>query len=120
MTSDELVRRIEAGTPPVILDVRSEWEFRSGHVPGAKHFSFWNIASHVDEIPSGKGDEIVVYCGHGPRAQWAAAGLKRCGFERVVLLEGHWAQWALAGRARHDSQGAPIERGQDGPKGVTP
>jgi rhodanese-related sulfurtransferase len=98
MTSQELSARIEAGAGPVILDVRSEWEFARGRVPGAKHVPFWNIASHVDEIPAGKTDEVVVYCGHGPRAQWAAAALRRCGFERVELVHGHWAGWVREGR----------------------
>ena len=94
MRSQELMARIEAGTAPVILDVRSAWEFRRGHVPGAVRLSFWSIAAHVDEIPAHKNDEVVVYCGHGPRAYWAAAALKRCGFVRVALLEGHWHGWS--------------------------
>jgi hydroxyacylglutathione hydrolase len=99
MTSRELSARIDAGTAPVILDVRSEWEFERGHVPGATHVPFWNVASHIDKIPAARTDQVVVYCGHGPRAQWAAATLKKHGFENVVLLDGHWAGWAREGRA---------------------
>jgi rhodanese-related sulfurtransferase len=94
MTSRELSVRIDAGTAPVILDVRSRLEFGRGHVPGARHVPFWRVAARVRDIPARKSEEIVVYCGHGPRAQWAAAVLRRSGFERVVLLDGHWAGWA--------------------------
>jgi hydroxyacylglutathione hydrolase len=98
MTPHELSVRIEAGIAPVILDVRSEWEFERGHVTGAVHIPFWNIGSHIDEIPAARADEVVVYCGHGPRAQWAAAALQKNGFENVVLLDGHWAGWVREAR----------------------
>jgi rhodanese-related sulfurtransferase len=98
MTAAELSSMIAAGKAPAIVDVRSEWEFERGHVPGATHIPFWNIASHIDEVPTAKNKQIVVYCGHGPRAQWAAAALKKRGFENVVLLDGHWAGWVREGR----------------------
>jgi hydroxyacylglutathione hydrolase len=100
MTTDALMTAIESGTAPTIIDVRSRWEFEAGHVPGARHFPFWNIAAHADEISRHQTDEVVVYCGHGPRAQWAAGTLRRCGFDRVRLLEGHWAQWLHERRPR--------------------
>ena len=84
----------------MVLDVRSRFEFDHGHVPGAIHVPFWKVASHLGEVPATGSDEIVVYCGHGPRALWAAARLRSAGFERVTLLEGHWAQWAREGRPR--------------------
>jgi rhodanese-related sulfurtransferase len=89
---------IEAGTAPAIVDVRSRWEFERGHVPGARCLPFWKIASHVHEIAAQQSDPVVVYCGHGPRAQWAAAVLRWRGFERVILLEGHWARWLREAR----------------------
>jgi len=98
MTAQTLAASIQAGTAPAIVDVRSRSEFARGHVPGAKHCSFWNIASHLHEIAAEKSDAIVVYCGHGPRARWAAATLRRCGFDRVMLLEGHWTRWVREGR----------------------
>ncbi len=35
MTPEELIAAIEAGNPPVIVDVRSARQFRDGHLPGA-------------------------------------------------------------------------------------
>ena len=82
----------------MVLDVRSRFEFEHGHVPGAIHVPFWKVGFDLDEVPAARNDEIVVYCGHGPRALWAAARLRSAGFERVTLLEGHWAQWVYEGR----------------------
>jgi len=92
-----LAARIESGRAPAILDVRSRLEFAHGHVPGAIHIPFWQLSKRVDQIASPPGAELVVYCGHGPRALMAGALLRRRGFTRVVYLSGHFSQWRRAG-----------------------
>lgn len=89
----ELRQRIGAGSPPVVVDTRSGLEYAAGHVTGAVHVPFWAMPWRGGELRAGKEDEIVVYCGHGPRAMMAAAALRRQGFTRVRLLRGHWARW---------------------------
>jgi rhodanese-related sulfurtransferase len=97
ITGSELLARIAAEQAPAILDVRSAWEFRQGHGPGAIHIPFWTVGAHLVEIPARTGDEVVVYCGHGPRA-WRAGGvLKRHGFKNVIYLHGHMHGWRQAG-----------------------
>jgi rhodanese-related sulfurtransferase len=97
MTPAELVARIASGTPPVVLDVRSRAEFERGHVPGALHAPFLQVRRRARALQLSPGAELVVYCGHGPRARIAAAVLSRAGFSRVQLLDGHWAGWTRAG-----------------------
>ena len=41
MTQDQLLAGIKQGTAPVIVDVRTQGEYESGHVPGARHLPFW-------------------------------------------------------------------------------
>lgn len=98
ITADELLARIESGAGPAILDVRSEREFADGHVPGAANVPFWLISRKIAEIPAGRDEELVVYCGHGPRAILAARTLRKRGFTRVVFLEGHFSKWRTNGR----------------------
>lgn len=97
ITGTELLARIDAGRPPAILDVRSSWEFKNGHVPGAIHVPFWTIGAHLTEIPGGPSEDVVVYCGHGPRAWRAGRVLKRHGFTNVIYLQGHMHGWRQAG-----------------------
>jgi len=73
--------------------VRSRSEFAAGHIPGAVQIPFWRVAAHAREIPARLDQLIVVYCGHGPRARWAASALRRLGYSQVTLLAGHWAAW---------------------------
>jgi rhodanese-related sulfurtransferase len=93
ITAAELMARISAGEPLAILDVRSEHEFAAGHVPGAVNVPFNQVGARLDEVPGAAGEELIVYCGHGPRAYMAAVALSRQGRRRVVYLEGHWAGW---------------------------
>lgn len=102
VSAEALLALIEAGTPPMILDVRSRVEYQAGHVPGAVHAPFWASPQRV-LIPGARAAEpLVIYCGHGPRAQMAAAIFRCYGFSRVKLLDGHMSGW----RAR----GLPVER----------
>lgn len=97
ITPSELIERIDRENAPTILDVRSALEFKHGHIPGAVHVSFWTIGAHLSEIPARPDDELIVYCGHGPRAWRAGSVLRRHGFTRVVYLQGHMHAWRRAG-----------------------
>jgi phage shock protein E len=97
VTAETLLRRIDAGASPVILDVRSRLEYARGHVPGARHIPFWLVARRIHEVGAPRDAEVVVYCGHGPRAIVGARALRRQGYTRVSFLEGHFSQWRSAG-----------------------
>jgi phage shock protein E len=97
ITAPELLERIDRGETLRILDVRSEAEFAAGHVPGAVNIPFTAVLSRVAEVPGTSGDELIVYCGHGPRAYVAATALRQSGWKRIVYLSGHWAAWQDAG-----------------------
>ena len=93
----ELLERIDRGETLRILDVRSEGEFAAGHVPGAVNIPFTKLLSRMDDVPGTAGDELILYCGHGPRAYIAATALRHGGRKRIVYLSGHWAAWQDAG-----------------------
>ena len=93
----DLFERISGATPPLILDVRSGAEFGAGHIPGSIHMPFWAVPWRAVDLRVGADLPIVVYCGHGPRALFARAVLRRRGFTRVACLAGHMAGWREAG-----------------------
>jgi rhodanese-related sulfurtransferase len=98
VTAEDLLARMRAGTAPAILDVRSAREFAAGHLPSAVHVPFWRVSARIADIPARADDELVVYCGHGPRAKIAGRALRRNGFTRVVYLDGHFSAWRREGR----------------------
>lgn len=97
ISAEALLTRIESGAAPVILDVRSRGEFARGHVPGARHIPFWRMSRRIGELSIPRDSELVVYCGHGPRAVIAGHALRRRGFTRITYLEGHFTRWRSAG-----------------------
>lgn len=81
---------------PVVLDVRSVEEYADGHVPGAMNLPFLRVLA--GGAPGVRKDApVVVYCGHGPRAQMAMLGLRLRGFSNLVELDGHFAEWRRRG-----------------------
>lgn len=97
ITPDELASRIEAGTAPLVLDVRSEQEYEAGHIPGAVLIPHDQLASRIGELAGHENDEIVVHCKSGRRAAMAEEVLRDAGFTRVEDLEGHMIAWQQGG-----------------------
>ena len=93
MNPQELAKSIKARKPLVVIDVRSGFEYRSGHIPSAIHAPTWKILFRLANLPSDKDTQLVVTCEHGPRAQLAKTMLAAFGHRNVVLLEGHMAGW---------------------------
>lgn len=77
-----------------VLDVRSDGEYESGAVPGAKHIFTPHLEEHLDELD--KNQAIATYCGSGYRASIAASLLQKHGFERVINIPGSWKAWQAA------------------------
>jgi len=97
MHPQELTRRIKSRKAPIIVDVRSGIEFRSGHIPGSIHAPLWKILLRVAQLPSDKSAELVLTCEHGPRAQLAKGLLASMGYRNIILLAGHMAAWRQGG-----------------------
>ena len=97
MTRQDLLSRIDSGTAPVVVDVRTRREFAQGHVPGAINHPLHSLLLSATDLPISRDQPVVVYCGHGPRARMAAAMMRRAGFRRIEFLDGHMAGWRQAG-----------------------
>ncbi|MDX1804079.1 MAG: rhodanese-like domain-containing protein [Alcanivorax sp.] len=83
---------------PVIVDVRSEAEFLSGHIPGAIMIPVDRLEKNLELLRPHRKDHIVVYCQSGRRAHKAATELEEAGFKHVKLLDGSFQAWQAAGQ----------------------
>ena len=93
---DELRARMRAGDV-VVLDVRPDAEYQSGHIRGALSVPTSQLKARLSEIPSGL--DIVAYC-RGPycvMADDAVRYLDRQG-RQAIRLEGGYPEWAEEGR----------------------
>ncbi|MGZ3652926.1 MAG: rhodanese-like domain-containing protein [Bdellovibrionota bacterium] len=77
------------------IDVRSNDEFLSGHVPGAVCMPLDELDSHIGTIPKDK--LVVLNCQAGIRSAKAFQLLRDRGFENVAEIEGGFSAWKAAG-----------------------
>lgn len=90
---EELRRAIEQGEVSLI-DVRSEAEYREGHVPQAVHRHLGDLLRKLDQIDRTR--PVVAHCQVGGRSGIATSILQRAGFDAVDLAGGY-AAWAASG-----------------------
>ncbi len=95
IAASALLQQINTNSSPVVLDVRSPEEFRTGHVPGAVNIPHRQVGVRLGELAPGRERGIVVYCEGGPRAEYAEQVLRNAGFEKVYHLEGDMAAWRM-------------------------
>lgn len=91
---EELERRLSTDGPAV-LDVRSDSEWRDGHIEGAVHVMGGFLEDRLDEVP--RADGVAVICGSGYRSTVAASVLRRAGFSHVMNVPGGMQAWRRAG-----------------------
>lgn len=79
----------------LVLDVRTEPEYLSGHIKEAKNIPLDTIsASNTDLSKLDKSKPIFVICASGNRSLTAAVKLKRLGYD-VTNVKGGMAFWQL-------------------------
>jgi sulfur-carrier protein adenylyltransferase/sulfurtransferase len=79
----------------VLVDVRRPDEWELAHIPGALHLPQQELLQRAAEV--GPPDtRVVVYCRVGDRSRFAAAALRKLGYDAVSIAGGIEA-WAEAG-----------------------
>ncbi|WP_010481492.1 rhodanese-like domain-containing protein [Acaryochloris sp. CCMEE 5410] len=96
ITPTQLLAQINAGNPPVILDVRTVEEYEAGHIPGAIQIYFRDVPKRIQDLQSFASQDVVVYCERGFRAQIAETALQEAGFDRLYHLDGDIKAWRQA------------------------
>ena len=97
MKLEVLKKQLKSTTPPVVIDVRSGFEYRSGHIPGALHLPFPSLLFKRRSLPQDKKSLLVLTCEHGPRAVLAKKVFGLLGFKNCELLEGHMLAYRRKG-----------------------
>lgn len=93
ISGSELVQLIENNQAPMIIDVRSTREYKSGHIAGAIHIPFRSNFARIEAVMKDPERLIVVYCAYGPRAAWARRNMRKAGLKNAISLTGHISKW---------------------------
>lgn len=92
----------------VVLDVREDDEWVTGHVDGATHIPMGDVPARLDEVP--EADPLYVICRSGGRSARVATWLNANGFD-AVNVAGGMGDWEAAGKPMVSETGqAPFVR----------
>jgi len=97
ISADELLARLRAGEPLVMVDVRPTAEYQAAHVAGAVSIPLEELEQRLRELPRDR--EIVAYC-RGPYCAFAPEAVRTMrehGYTARHLAEG-LPEWSAAGR----------------------
>jgi rhodanese-related sulfurtransferase len=94
----QLYRRLEAGEPIQLIDVRTEWEFERGHIDGARSAPIYRLSSELPGLALDRERPVVAICKTAHRSIPAV---------RLLRQQGYNAQQVAGGMDRWRSAGLP-------------
>jgi rhodanese-related sulfurtransferase len=83
-----------ADSGAAVIDVRRDYEWDAGRIPGASHLEMNDLASNAESVPRDR--PVVFYCRSGSRSALAAAAFRQAGWD-AYNLEGGLEAWAERG-----------------------
>lgn len=93
LSPTDATRLMNDDSDTVVLDVRSDAEFDSGHVVGAIHVVDTQVESSMGRLQKYKSRPVIATCRTGQRSAAVAGKLRKAGFEKVFNLRGGLAAW---------------------------
>jgi hydroxyacylglutathione hydrolase len=91
----QLKEELDRGEDLILLDVRDEDEWKTGHLKGALNIYVGHLQERISELPRNR--KIVAFCSVGHRANIGASILLRSGFSEVYNAVGGILAWRNAG-----------------------
>lgn len=80
----------------LVLDVRDDAEFASGHIVDAKHIPLAKLPERLNELNKYKDKPILVNCQRGMRSAKACDILRKAEFKQLNNLQGGLDAWLAA------------------------
>lgn len=88
ITADEAKAIMDSKESYVLLDVRTQEEYDSGHIEGAILIPDYEIGVKAESVLTDKDELILVYCRSGRRSKNAASELAALGYTNVKEFGG--------------------------------
>ncbi len=74
-----------------IIDVRTENEYKNGHIEGVENIVLTTLEQNLDKINQDK--PVVIHCQSGVRSAMAYSILRKNGFENIINYSGGINEW---------------------------
>ena len=106
VTAAALAEQLASGHPPLLVDVRTEREWRAQRIDGAVNIPLSRLVNELARLPSAW--PVVAYCASGYRSAIACSIMRQAGRRGVNDLIGGieaWQTWSSRGPyLRHDAR----------------
>jgi rhodanese-related sulfurtransferase len=81
----------------LLVDVREQSEYQSGHIPNAINIPLQTLAHNQEQIPHDR--PVVLYCSSGYRSAMGVMTLHLLGYDNVQGFPPSFGAWKTAGEA---------------------
>lgn len=106
--------RARAESEPVyFIDVRTEDEYKAGHIPGFRWFPGGQAVQRSDDVAVVHNCPVVFCCDGKARATFAASWYRQMGFREAYAVDGGTTAWTAAGHALEQGTPDPIVLGRE-------
>jgi rhodanese-related sulfurtransferase len=89
----ELRKKIKAGEPFLLIDVREPWEYETCRIEGAQLIPMRAIPANLQQLDVDQ--DVICYCHHGQRSLDVAVWLRGQGIESAQSLAGGIDSWSM-------------------------
>jgi rhodanese-related sulfurtransferase len=97
LTVDDLLKVTRPGVCAYRVDVRTEAEYASGHIPGFTWFPGGQAVQRADDVVAARAAHVVFCCDGIVRAAVAASWFRQMGFPNVFIVDGGTSAWTARG-----------------------
>ena len=100
VTVDQARERLKQNPKAVLLDVREDIEWQTGHAAEAIHLGKGILERDIEKAIPDSNTELIMYCGGGFRSALTADVAQRMGYKNVYSLAGGYkalvsANWPM-------------------------
>lgn len=95
--SAEQTFKLLQNTNPLILDVRTQGEFKQGYLQGANLLPVQVLQQNISKLEKYKNQDILIYCATGNRSTVASRLLIESGFKKIYNLRDGISDWIMRG-----------------------
>ncbi|GAC1427462.1 MAG: hypothetical protein NVSMB65_00050 [Chloroflexota bacterium] len=95
LSAEEVHQELVEHTDLLVLDVREDWEWETGHIAGAHHLPMNDVPAEWSRLDPAR--RTVVVCHMGQRSALVTQYLQAQGFTGAHNLEGGMDRWTRLG-----------------------
>ena len=89
----EAQKLLASPNPPIVIDIRTESEFKKGHIPGAVNINYFSEDFQAQLAKLKKDKTYIFHCKSGGRSSRSIATFNKLGFKKLLHLKAGYDQW---------------------------